>query len=142
MVRCLGWCTTPITTRSMVVTDLAGEVMVNSQTQSLFLQSNQGRRALLTTRNFPVSPPKARIPRHRPSTYGPAAERHCTPDAVSYGSREGHVRRDSVCSLAHIPTWVAPGCSGPLGSRAPLGLALFPFNTCRKDGGLTVMLHF
>lgn len=141
LILYLWWSTTSITS-SIALTDLPGEVMVNSQAQSLFLQGNQGRWALLTTRNFPVRHPKAGIRRHGSSTYGPASERHCTPDAVSYGSGEGHVRWGSVCSLAHIPTWVAPGSSGTLRSRALLGLAVFPFNTCRKAEGLTVMLHF
>lgn len=119
---------------SIIVTDLAGEVMVNSQAQGLFLQSDKGRWALLATSNFPIGPPKAGIRRHgASSTYSPKG--HGCPDAVSYRSREGLVRRDIVCSLAHIPIWVAPGPSGTHGRGALLGLAVLP---C----GLKVMLHF
>lgn len=124
---------------SIVVTDLAGEVMVNSQAQSLFLQSNECRWTLLTARNFPLSPPKAGSPWHRPPADSPRAERH--PDAGSYGSREWYVGRDSVSSLPHIPLRVTPGPPGTLRSRAPFGLAVCAFS-CRKADGLTVMLQF
>lgn len=127
---------------SVPATDLGGEVMVNSQAQSLLLESNKGRRALLTTRNFPVRPPEAGIHRHAGPAYGPARRGQGAPDAVSHGPRKGLVGRDSVRSLAHIPTWAASGPTGTLRSGALLGLAVFPVSSCRKAAGLTVMLHF
>lgn len=107
--------------------------MVDSQAQSLFLQSNKGRWALVTTRNFPLGPPSA-------SVQSSTAKGH---DAICYGSRERLVGGDSVCSLPHIPMWVALWRSGTLRSGALRGMAAatFPFSTCRKADGLTVMLH-
>lgn len=64
-------------------TDLAGEVMVNGQAQSLLLQSNEGRGALLATRNFPVGSPEAWIRRHGAPTYSPTGGGHGAPDALS-----------------------------------------------------------
>lgn len=78
-----------------VGTDLAGEVMVHSQTQSLFLKSNKSRRALLTA---PSRAPVARPP-PGPAPPWPATQRH--PHALF----QGHIVR----SVAHGPARVVPG---------------------------------
>lgn len=117
--------------------------MMNSQTQSLLLQRNKGRRALLAPRNFPFRSPKARIHRHGAPTYSPTGGGHGAPDAVSQTPREGLVRRDSVRSLAHVPMWVASGSTAALRREAhPAGLAVSPVRARGEAGGLTVMLHF
>lgn len=107
---------------------------MNSQAQGLFLEGNEGPRAPLAARNFPLGPP---VRRHGASAKGPATGGRGSPGAVSCGPREGLVARDSGRSLAHSPTRVASGPPGALRSGA-----LCPVNTRRKAGGLAVMLHF
>lgn len=134
-----SWAAAPPNYRAAFVSDLAGEVMVDSQAQSLLLQSNKGRWALLATRHFSVGPPKAGTGRGWASVDGPTSKEHGTPDAVSHGRVEGLVGRGIVCSLAHIPMWVTRGPPSPLRSGALLGLVV---SSCRKADWRTVMLHF
>lgn len=115
--------------------------MVHSQAQGLLLESDEGRRALVTARNFPVGPPGARIRRHGAPARGPAAGAHGAPDALSQTPRQGLVRRDGVRSLAHLGLmWVASGPPAALRNRAQLGLP--PVHARREAAGLAVMLHF
>lgn len=129
---CLRWraatSSAPVlTTVRWRLTDLAGEVMVNRQAQRLFLQGNEGCRALLAARNFPLGSPQTRTDRHA----APACGGHGAPDALPQTSRL--VWRDGVRSLPHIPVRVA--CGATLRSEARRGVDVFP-------DALTVMLHF
>lgn len=115
--------------------------MVDSQTQSLLLQSNKSRGALLTARNFPIGPPSAGMQgQGRAPADCPTSKRH--PYAFSKRSWKGLVGRDLARSLAHIPLWVVPEPPGALGSGALLRLAPSPTAEGRKAAGVTVMLHF
>lgn len=130
-------------------TDLAGELMVHSQTQGLFLQSNQGRWALLTTSNFPLRLPEAGAVRPGASAQSPGAEPHRRIDALpDGGAGEGAVGAEtsSLRSQGQVGIRVTlPPASGAYRSGTLLvGLlsSLCCFNAREKSSGLTVMLHF
>lgn len=115
--------------------------MVDGQTQSLLLQSNKSRGALVAGGNFPLGPPRAGMQRQgRAPPHRPASERH--PYPLPERPWQGLVGRDLARSLAHIPVRVAPGGPpGALWSGALLRLAQCPAAERRKAAGVTVMLH-
>lgn len=111
--------------------------MVHGQTQSLLLERNQRRRALLAARNFALGSPERSARRHGATARRPTDGGHGAPDALPETPRERLVRRDGVGSLAHIPVRVAPCPAAALRSQAHLGLGVWPVSP-----GLTVMLRF
>lgn len=111
------------------ITDLAGEAMVDRQTQGLLLQTHEGRRAFITSRNFAIGPPQLAAPGVG-SPEGPAAEGHpkALPDLEAPGGR------GIFGSLAHV--CASPGASGALGSGALLDSAVSSGTPPGKTDGL------